>query len=349
MSISLPSPDHVDVSIIVPCRNERDYIEGFVASLKEQDAGGLSVEILVVDGMSDDGTRELLERLRGEVSNLRVLDNPARVTPAALNIAIRAARGEVVIRLDVHTEYDSSYVRECVAVLAETGAACVGGPWRAAGRSYTQKAIALAFASPFSSGGARSHDVAFEGEVDAVYLGCWRRETLEKIGLFDEELVRNQDDELSFRLRERGLRLWQSPRIRSTYYPRPSLKKLFAQYSQYGYWKVRVIQKRGRPAALRHVVPALFALFWIVSGFAVALFPPLAPLPLVVGSCYALLLAWATLRTSLEARSLRYALVLPFTFAAFHLGYGVGTLQGLVDFVLLQKGGARERFVGLTR
>src|SRR5262249_53760198 len=156
--------------------------------------------------------------------------------------AIRAAQGSIIIRMDVHTEYASDYIRQCLAVLQETGADNVGGPWVAKGNGLVSSAIAAAFQSPFAVGGARGHDFHYEGAIDTVYLGCWPREVFDRIGLFDEEFVRNQDDEFNLRLARAGGKIWQSPRIKSWYRPRGSLKALWRQYVQYGYWKVRVIQ-----------------------------------------------------------------------------------------------------------
>ena len=158
--------------------------------------------------------------------------------------------------MDAHSEYASDYIRQCLQVLDETGADNVGGPWIARGEGYIGLAIAAVFQSPFAVGGARGHNPEYEGEIDTVYLGCWRRELFDRIGFFDEELVRNQDDEFNLRLVRAGGRIWQSPRIRSWYRPRGSLRDLFRQYLQYGYWKVRVIQKHRRPAAIRHLAPA---------------------------------------------------------------------------------------------
>src|SRR5205823_12095039 len=142
----------------------------------------------------------------------------------------------------------------CVQLLSETAADNVGGPWIAKGEGRIGKAIAAAFQSSFANGCARGHDPNHSGLVDTVYLGCWRREIFDRIGFFDEELVRNQDDEFNLRLSRAGGLIWQSPRIKSWYHPRASLRSLWRQYAQYGYWKVRVIQKHGLPASMRHVV-----------------------------------------------------------------------------------------------
>jgi succinoglycan biosynthesis protein ExoA len=193
-----------------------------------------------------------------------VIDNPGRIVSTGLNSAIKAARGEIVVRMDAHTEYAPDYVQQCVAVLQETGADNVGGPARTRAETYLEKAVAAAYHSRFAVGGARFHDVNYEGWVDTVTYGCWRREAFDRFGYFDEELVRNQDDEHNLRIIRDGGKIWQSPKIRSWYRPRGSLSALFKQYMQYGYWKVRVIQKHKLPASWRHLVPGAFVLALLV-------------------------------------------------------------------------------------
>ena len=323
------------VSVIVPCRNERDYIEksGRSILVQEPPAGGF--EVIVADGMSDDGTREILKRLTEEDSRLRVVDNLERIIPAGLNSAIRAARGSIIVRMDAHTTYAPDYVRQCVAVLQETGADNVGGPWIAEGKGYIGRAIAAAFQSPFAVGGARGHDPSHEGPVDTVYLGCWPRALLDRIGLFDEELVRSEDDELNLRLTRAGGKIWQSPRIKSKYYPRECLRSLFQQQLQYGYWKVRVIQKHKIPASIRHVVPAAFVLSLIIL--------PLMSLasPLAGWTCLGLAGAYSVCNITasfLTARRTGWKTLplLPVVFTCYHFPYGLGFLRGIWDFVIVR-------------
>jgi glycosyltransferase involved in cell wall biosynthesis len=340
--------ESLDVSVIAPCRNEARFIDAFIASLLRQDVSGIEWEILIADGMSDDETRSILEGYSSRYPQIRLLDNPGRIVSTGLNEAIRAARGEIVIRMDIHTEYAPDYIRQCVKTLLETGADDVGGPWVAVGKTYLQQAIALAFQSPFSSGGAGSHNLQYEGEVDAVYLGCWRKETLLKLGLFDEELVRNQDDELSLRILRSGGKIWQSPAIRSWYYPRASLRALFRQYSQYGYWKVRVIQKHKLPASVRHLVPGLFVGSLILLGLLAPLFHAAFIAFLTLCLLYALANGIASLLTCRKAETLRFLPVMPLVFGAYHFGYGYGFLSGLWTFALLKKG-AHQKFTRITR
>jgi hypothetical protein len=220
-------------------------------------------------------------------------------------------------------------------------------------------AIAGAFRSPFCNGGGKAHDPAYEGEVDTVYLGCWRPSVFERVGLFDPELVRNQDDEFHFRLRRSGGRIWQSPRIRSRYAPRRSLAGLFRQYVQYGFWKVAVIRKHRALASWRHLVPALFvgsllllaALFLLawVLGWDVAAAIAAAALAVELG-LYAIAGGAATLAL---ARCLRppALLVVPLAFAVYHFAYGAGFLMGLLSQGKSPAWGAAlaKLFTALTR
>jgi glycosyltransferase involved in cell wall biosynthesis len=334
------------VSIIVPCRNEarsiRECLRGVLAQQTSE-----RFEVLIADGASNDGTRDIVQQLAASDSRVRLIDNPEKTTPTGLNAAIRAARGEIIIRIDAHTEYAVDYVQKCIEALERSGADNVGGPAATRADGYMQRAVAAAFHSPFSTGGAPFHIVDYEGEVDTVVYGCWRKETLLRIGLFDTELVRNQDDELNLRLRRQGGRLWQTPQIKSWYRPRSSLVNLFQQYQQYGYWKVRVIQKHKSPSSPRHLVPALFvivlALGWLGAFWHWSL-----------GLAYVGFLATYLLASL--AMSWRAAItygrdllcILPVVFITFHLGYGIGFLRGLVDFVLLQKRAAGS-MAALTR
>jgi succinoglycan biosynthesis protein ExoA len=335
------------VSIVVPCRNEMHYIEICVRSILAQESPAGGFEVIVADGMSDDGTRDILDRLAREDPRLQIVDNPGRIVPTGLNAAVRVAQGQIIIRMDAHTEYAPDYVRQCVSVLQETGADNVGGPWVAKGVGYMGRVIAAAFQSPFSAGGACGHDPSYEGMLDTVYLGCWPIEVFERIGLFDEELVRNQDDEFNLRLIRAGGKIWQSPRIRCWYRPRGSLGALFRQYMQYGYWKVRVIQKHKIPASARHLVPSCFVLALIT----------LSPMSLwwslagwgwlgLVGTYWMGNIAASLLTAARQGWKLFP--LLPPVFACYHLAYGYGFLRGVWDFLILRRGPALP-YTKLTR
>jgi succinoglycan biosynthesis protein ExoA len=194
-------------------------------------------------------------------------------------------------------------------------------------------------------GGARFHDKDFEGRLDTVVFGCWPRKVFDWIGLFDEELVRNQDDEFNLRLHRAGGTIWQSPRIRSWYFPRPSLLALAKQYFQYGYWKVRVIQKHRIPASIRHLIPGAFAAtLTILAALAPFAAPALAVL-LCLLTLYAVALIAASAMTSAGA-GWSMLPIMPVVIAAYQLPYGFGFLAGLIDFGILKRTG---RFTSMSR
>lgn len=326
----------IEVSIIVPCFNEQTYIESVLQSILAQEPPQGGFEVIVADGMSDDGTRVTLTRLAASDSRLQVLDNPARIVSAGLNAAIRSSRGKIIIRMDAHTEYAPNYVVECLKVLNQTGADNVGGPARTRARSYTQAVIAAAYHSPFAVGGARFHDANYEGYLDTVTYGCWRREVFNRIGLFDENMLNTEDDEFNLRLLRSGGKIWQSPRIKSWYQPRHSLGGLFRQYLQYGYWKVRLMQKHRIPASLRHIVPGTFVL--LLSCLAVAaVWSSIAAMTwLAIFGVYATLNLIASLWTAARA-GWKMFFLLPVVFACYHFSYGYGFLQGFYDFIVCRR------------
>jgi len=302
------------------------------------------MELLVADGMSDDGTRLALAAWAERDARLRVIDNPGRIVSCGLNAALGAARGEVIARLDVHTEFAPDYLAECLAALARTGADNVGGPWVARGRGAMGRAIAAAFQCRWVAGGARSRERNYEGPVDTVYLGCWPRTVFDRFGNFDETLTRNQDDEHNLRLRLKGARLWQSARIHSTYQPRERLTQLLRQQLQYGYWRPFVMRKHGQPGSLRQLAPMLFVLALLAAALALPWRGwPLAALLIA----YGVYLAGASCAAARQARQWASLPRLPAVIAVWHLGYGLGTWLGLLDLLRGRRGGAW--FARLTR
>ncbi|MGB9073634.1 MAG: glycosyltransferase family 2 protein [Terriglobales bacterium] len=335
----MPDDRSLRVSIIVACRNEKDDIRDLLESIILQDLGG-SFEAIIADGMSDDGTRDILEEYSARYSCLRIVDNPGRIVSTGLNAAIRVAQGDLIIRMDGHTQYASDYCRTCVELMERTGADNVGGPARTRACSVLGRAVAAAFHSRFSTGGAKFHDVNHQGWVDTVPYGCWRKSVLESIGLFDEALVRNQDDELNLRLLRAGGRIWQDPSIVSWYSPRSNLSKLFHQYFQYGFWKVAVIRKHRLPASWRHLVPVVCLLlnFVFLAVMAITkamhsqeLVTDAAVLWLVMAVVYSGACVAAAICTALK-REWKILPYLPAVFATYHLSYGLGFAVGLVTF-----------------
>lgn len=328
--------EHPFVTVIMPVRNEGAFIAESLGAVLSQDYPSDRLEVLVADGMSTDGTRRIVDQvvtLREGVS-VRVLENRGGIVPTGFNEALRVAKGDIVVRVDGHTVIASEYVRECVAALGRSGADNVGGRMVAVSDGAFGRATSLATSSPFGVGGARFHYSSQEEWVDTVYLGCWRREIFARIGGFDEEMVRNQDDEFNYRLASAGGRILLSPRIRSVYYNRSSVRKLWKQYFQYGYWKVRVMQKHPAQMKLRHFAPACF----VLALTAISLSSAVAPVARqALGVLVGIYLA-ASLAASLWAvrgSSWRLLPLMPLAFLTIHLAYGSGFLTGLLQFASL--------------
>ena len=348
------------ISIIIPCRNEGAHIGALLESILSQEMGDSDWEAIVADGMSDDGTRELLDRYRARCPKIRMIDNPARYVSTGLNAAIQVAKGEIILRMDAHTSYAPDYVRRCVETLQSTGAGNVGGPARASATGFWGRAIASAYRSPFACGGARFHDPAYEGYADTVPYGCWRRDTLIRLGGFDEAMIRNQDDELNLRLTRSGEKIWQSPSIVSWYTPRSRLSSLFGQYFQYGFWKVAVILKHRIPASWRHIVPAT----WVLTNIGMLLGVIVCAQAGWASAWLALMLIWTALLSVYAAACLIAAVhaawrdgwmllpVLPLVFSIFHYSYGIGFLAGMAQFLPAGRKGSvtpGRLFTQLTR
>ncbi|MDP9341256.1 MAG: glycosyltransferase family 2 protein, partial [Actinomycetota bacterium] len=317
------------VTVVMPVRNEARYIERSLGGVLAQDYPADRMEVLVVDGMSTDDTRDAVRRLAERTpaaAPVRILDNPSRVVPAALNIGIEGAAGEVVVRVDGHCELPADYVSRCVDLLRETGADNVGGLQVGVGDGVVGRATALAANSPFGTGGAAFRTSERPGWVETVYLGAWPRDVFARIGGFDEEMVRNQDDELNFRLVQSGGRIWLDPSIRCTYHSRERLGAFWRQYYQYGKYKVRLMQKRGALPAWRHAGPP--ALVLAVAGSLVLAAGTRRP-----GWAAAVLgpYAAANLMASVAAarRDPRALPALPPAYACIHFGYGLGFLAGV--------------------
>jgi succinoglycan biosynthesis protein ExoA len=321
------------VSVVMPVRNEEAFIARSLSAVLRQDYPRELMEVVVADGMSTDRTREIVNTFADAGAPVRLVDNPGRIAPSGLNAAIRHAAGEIIVRVDGHCEVAADYVRQCVARLGEGRAEAVGGPIETVGETVGAQAIALAMSSRFGVGGSSFRTVKDrEMFTDTVAFPAYRREVIERVGWFDEELVRNQDDEYNYRLRKLGGRLLLSPLIRSRYYSRASLRSLWRQYFQYGFWKVRVTQKHPAQMRPRQFVPTLFVLLLLLLLLP-APFLPYGWAPAAAAlSAYAAANLGCSAWLAWRARRWRYALFLPACFAALHFGYGLGYLTGLLKF-----------------
>lgn len=312
------------VSIVLPVRNEVATIGDALRSCLDQDYTG-SLEVLVADALSDDGTRDVVRAL-GKDHAISLIDNEDRNTPAGLNRAIEAASGTVIVRCDAHSILPPTYVTRAVETLERTGAANVGGVQRATGSTPTERAIAAAMTHPLGVGNARFHRGGVEGPADTVYLGVFDAEALRSIGGFDEALLRNQDYELNIRLIEAGHEVWFDPSLEVEYRPRGSLRALWKQYHAYGRWKRRVALLHPTSLKLRQVAPPT-----LVIGLAIALVllaTTLRPLGILVWLGYVGSLMIVSMGQAARLRDWAGLLVGP-AIGTMHVSWGLGFLRGV--------------------
>jgi glycosyltransferase involved in cell wall biosynthesis len=325
------------VTLLVAMRNEERFIEGCLRSILAQDYDPELLEVLVLDGLSSDRSVPIAQGLVGTRGGWRVLENRGVTQSSGWNLGIAEASGEVVGIVSAHAELAPDYVSRAVETLLRTGADLVGGPVRAHGLTYVGRAIAIGTGSPFGVGHTRGQEAVEGGEVDTVFQGVCRRALYDRIGGFDEEMVRNQDDELSYRLRRHGGRIVSNPAIRSVYYNRGTVPSLARQYFHYGFWKVRVMQLLARQMRPRQFAPAVLVVVLLATGvWAVVADEGRLALAVVAGS-YLIANLVATAVTAYR-HGLRYAPLLPVVFATLHLAYGSGFLVGLVRWYVLRRG-----------
>jgi succinoglycan biosynthesis protein ExoA len=317
------------ISVVAPMFNEADHVASVAADLAAQDFDG-EIELLVADGGSTDGS---VARLRAACDehglDVTVLDNPERYVSHGLNRCVRAATGDLIARVDCHSRYPADYLRRCALAAEETGAANVGGIFLPAGRTATERAVACAMDSPFGGIHWTRHAQRERIEVDTVPYGAFRPEAFERAGMFDETLVRNQDDEFNLRLRRAGGRIVQDSSICIEYIPRGSFAGVFRQYFEYGLWKPAVMRKHKRPTSARSLVPVgLVASLALLAVLALLFQVAALLLALEVGLYAAGTLAFGGLSLRRRRESLRLLPRVAAAFPAFHLAHGLGQLTG---------------------
>jgi glycosyltransferase involved in cell wall biosynthesis len=320
------------ISILMPIRNEADFIRRSLGAVLAQDYPAAQLEILVADGLSTDGTREIVQSLQTQYPHLHLLDNPDQIVPTGLNAALRLARGAIIIRIDGHCEIATDYVRRCVEHLEQEAVDGVGGSVETVGETPVAQAIAVAMSSRFGVGDS-SFRVAqgVTQPADTVPFPAYTRAIMDQAGPYDEELARNQDDEYNYRLRKLGAKILLTADLRSRYYSRASFAGLWRQYFQYGFWKVRVLQKHPRQMRPRQFVPPVLVASVLGLALSAIFYPPAGWLLGLVLSVYGI----ANLMTSLwitAQKGWRHLLLLPIAFAILHFSYGLGFLVGLVKF-----------------
>ena len=322
------------VSIIIPTRNEEKFVEKCLRSFLDSDYPGELIEIIVVDGKSDDRTEEIVGKISSSDNRVQLIKNEKKITPVAMNLGIKASKGEYVFFSGAHSEMPSDYVKKCIQHALETNADNVGGVVKTEPRvnSAVGRAIAEVLSHPIGVGGAKFRTgVSRPTEVDTVPFGCYKREVFERIGYFNEQLVRNQDIELNLRLKRAGGKIVLFPDIEFTYFARSTYKDLWRNSFGNGYWVIAGSRFSNIPFSLRHIVPFLFVSFIVVFGLISVWVPLVRIFYLTIITLYISLLLIASLGISL--RHGRFDLFLPaFTgFIVLHIAYGLGSLKGLVQ------------------
>jgi cellulose synthase/poly-beta-1,6-N-acetylglucosamine synthase-like glycosyltransferase len=334
-----PGPDAIPngvapcVSVVMPVRNEGDFIARSLAAVLAQDYPEDRLQVVVADGMSTDGTRDIVEGMRRGRENLVLIDNPGRIAPTALNAAISRCTGEIIVRVDGHCCIAPDYVRRCVDHLLHDGVDGVGGPITTVGQTGLARVIAAAMSSRFGVGGSAFRTVSDRTMiVDTIAFPAYTRSAVQRAGSYDEEFVRNQDDEYNYRLRALGAKLLLAADVRSAYYSRSSLMSLWRQYYQYGYWKVRVMQKHLRQMRPRQFAPACFVALVLLLALAAPFWTAAAAALAALLLAYISTCAVAACRIWCSTRVDGPVLLLPLCFAILHFSYGLGFLVGLVRF-----------------
>ena len=317
------------VTVIIPCRNERDYVGAALDSVLANDWPAERMEVLVVDGMSDDGTRDVVRAYANRDARVKLLDNAGLFAGDAMNVGWGAARGDLVARLDAHGALPPDYLRRAAAILGERREVwAVGGPMTRVGRDESSRLVSAITSSNFATGNAGKRCGDYEGPVDAVAFPVWRRDVFARVGPFDEAFIRNQDDDFDMRLRGAGGVVYQTPGLRVQYFVRGTPARLLRQYFQYGAWKTLLLKKHGRlPGWTPLAPPAFFAA--LALGLAGGLITPYAWLAAgALASIYicADVIASAAVGAKAGFRNFLKALAV---FPALHFLYAAGVASGI--------------------
>jgi succinoglycan biosynthesis protein ExoA len=315
----------------MPVLNEERHLEAAIRRVLDQDYRG-EIEVILAVGPSSDRTYEIANALAAADPRIRVVDNPAARTPAALNLGIAAAKHEIIVRVDGHGELADGYIRRAVELLDETGAANVGGVMDAQGTTPFEEAVAVAYTTRLGLGGSAFHLAESPAtEVETVFLGVFRKDALVAVGGFDESMHRAQDWELNYRLRTSGHKIWFSPELRVTYRPRSTLHALVKQMYETGKWRRELVRRHPETTTVRYLAPPL-TLLGVLAGAVVGLFgvvfdSRLLRTGFVAPAGYLILITGGSLITT-RPMSAAARLRLPLVLAVTHLAWGAGFLRG---------------------
>lgn len=323
------------VSIIVPCYNEQSTIRLLLEAVGEQTYPRAEMEVIVADGLSTDGTRHAIAAFQRDVPDLRVrvVENSKRSIPSALNRAIEASRGEIIVRMDGHSKPYPDYIANCITAHQAGRGDNVGGVWEIhpGAETWIAKSIAVAAAHPLGVGDALYRHAKQAAEVDTVPFGSFRRALIERVGFFDESLLTNEDYEFNARVRKSGGKIWLDPSIRSVYFARSTLLELVRQYWRYGFWKWRMLRRYPDTLRWRQALPPFFILS-LVSLFLLSVFIPFAGILLVAELfLYFSIMILAGLHAALRRQRAYLILGLPLAIFAMHLAWGSGFLWSMLS------------------
>jgi len=325
------------ISIIIPCRNEEKFIGKCLDSLVAQGFPADRLEILVVNGASEDKTEEVIRSYVQKYPFVKLLQSPQKCTPISMNVGLKNATGDVVMIVGAHSDLEPGYVRKCVQYLYQYDADAVGGILitKPATQTLAAKAIVAVLTSFFGTGGSRFRMKRGGGiqESDTVFNGCYRREVFEKIGYFNEKLFGSQDFELNLRLKKAGGKILLAPNIATAYYPKATLKEFFKHNIKDGIWAILPMKYGAPPFKLRHLIPLFFVL-GVIGPFILSIwYRPFIFLTLGVLGLYLLASFYFSIRIAVKEKNL---LLIPFLVAAFavrHFGYGFGSFIGLFRLI----------------
>ncbi|WP_020401543.1 glycosyltransferase family 2 protein [Gracilimonas tropica] len=310
------------ITVICPVYNEESYIKDVLEFCVKSEPK--NKEIIFIDGASEDKTVNIIREYQAIYDNINLYHNPDRYVPFALNKALKYAKTNLIVRIDAHTKYADDYFLTILKTFDEIDADIVGGPYRIAYKNQFQKVVGIAISSKVGVGGSKVHDISFRGYVDSVAYGAWKKGLFDDIGYFDERLMRNQDDELHYRAKSKGKKIFLNPDIKLWYYPRETYSSLFRQYYQYGLFKPLVIRKVKSEIKLRHIIPLLFVIYLFVLPISIMLFSIYLVIPLLI--YLVLILGFSLIQKEINFLDKMKLVIITFL---IHFGYGLGFLLGI--------------------
>jgi len=324
------------VSIIIPCHNEEKYIRKCLDSVVSNDYPRNNIEVLVVDGLSEDKTREIIKSYQTKYPFIKILDNPKKFTSFAWNIGIKNAKGEVVVLMGAHTTYLKDYISKSVKYLKEYRADNVGGVLKTVPveNNILARAIAISLSHFFGAGGSYFRIGSKKPKsVDTVFGGCYKKEVFKKIGFFNENLLRSQDMEFNLRLKRAGGKILLAPDIVSYYYPKENLKDFFIHNFKDGIWAIYPLKFVKTPLRLRHYIPLIFVLSLLGTGLLGIFFPIFFWIFIFFLSLYFLSTLYSSAEITLKEKNILFLLLMPIVFANRHIGYGLGSMWGIIKLI----------------